>query len=588
MGLRINQNIAAMNAYRNLSVTDGQMSKSLEKLSSGFRINRAADDAAGLSISEGLRSQVSGLKVAVRNAQDGISVVQTAEGALTETTAILQRMRDLAVQAANGGSQDATAQAAAQTEFAQLQVELDRIAKTTSFGGQKLLDVGVNGSSGYKGTFQVGANNTVDEQIGVKLDQSLFSGQNAATKSSFKVDDTIGAGSTVTVAVNGTTMATVDLGTGDDTVAEQVVALNADGTFANYFEASNDNGKLKITSLETGAAGGAISVARNNAWVEGTQTAGTAEDTVIDTTGLTLANLAGSTITLSGAGGTTSSYTITAGNTASAAALATALDGAFAAEGYDVVNAAGVLTFSHSSSATMARTIVSADDGTASVNILDGAVTASSGDYIVLDDAVAAGNKLSITTGTSTAVEVTLGANDDLVAEQAAALNADATFAESYLASVSGGKLKIESLIGQGTVEGVVVHQSTQDDVTTGTVAMGSATGFDSDGLGLTSSTVKLDTTANAQSAINLLDNAIKNISTARATMGAFQNRFEHTINNLNVAVENLSASESRIRDTDMASEMVAFTRAQILANAGTAMLAQANQAPQSVLQLLR
>ena len=140
MGLRINNNIAAQNAYRNLSVTDSQMSKSLEKLSSGFRINRAADDAAGLSISEGLRSQIGGLKVAVRNAQDGISVVQTAEGALTETHSILQRMRDLSVQASSTGSQDTDARTAAQTEFTQLNAELDRIATTTAFGGQKLLD----------------------------------------------------------------------------------------------------------------------------------------------------------------------------------------------------------------------------------------------------------------------------------------------------------------------------------------------------------------------------------------------------------------------------------------------------------------
>jgi len=117
MGLRINQNIAAMNAYRNLSVTDGQMAKSLEKLSSGFRINRAADDAAGLSISEGLRAQVGGLKVAVRNAQDGISVVQTAEGAMNEVHSILGRMRDLAVQASSSGSQDTNARTAAQTEL---------------------------------------------------------------------------------------------------------------------------------------------------------------------------------------------------------------------------------------------------------------------------------------------------------------------------------------------------------------------------------------------------------------------------------------------------------------------------------------
>ena len=131
MGLRVNNNIAALNAYRNLSATDNQMSKSLEKLSSGFRINRAADDAAGLAISEGLRSQIGGLKVAVRNTQDGISVVQTAEGALTETHSILQRMRDLSVQASNSGSLSAAAKGNIQSEVVQLKAELDRIATTT-------------------------------------------------------------------------------------------------------------------------------------------------------------------------------------------------------------------------------------------------------------------------------------------------------------------------------------------------------------------------------------------------------------------------------------------------------------------------
>src|SRR5204863_3735298 len=129
MSLRINSNIAAMNAYRNLSSTDKQMKSSLEKLSSGLRINRAADDAAGLSISQGLQSQIGGLTVAVRNAQDGINVVQTADGALGESEAILQRMHDLSVQAANGGSQDASAQGAANTEFQQLNKELDRISQ---------------------------------------------------------------------------------------------------------------------------------------------------------------------------------------------------------------------------------------------------------------------------------------------------------------------------------------------------------------------------------------------------------------------------------------------------------------------------
>lgn len=163
MGLRINQNIAAMNAYRNLTVSENQLSKSLEKLSSGFRINRAADDAAGLVVSEGLRSQVRGLGVAVRNAQDGISVVQTAEGALTETTAILQRMRDLTLQAQNEGASDADAEAAAQEEVDQLLAELDRIADTTRFGSTKLLDGNYTDKD-----FQVGANTgeTITVSIG--------------------------------------------------------------------------------------------------------------------------------------------------------------------------------------------------------------------------------------------------------------------------------------------------------------------------------------------------------------------------------------------------------------------------------------
>src|SRR5689334_22067252 len=153
MGLSVNTNIAAMNAYRNLSATNDSMSKSLERLSSGYRINRAADDAAGLAISEGLRSQIGGLTQAVRNTQDGTSVVQTAEGALNETTSILQRMRDLSVQASNDGSLNDDAKASIQKEIGQLKEELSRIADTTTFNGTKLLDGTFTGKA-----FQVGAN----------------------------------------------------------------------------------------------------------------------------------------------------------------------------------------------------------------------------------------------------------------------------------------------------------------------------------------------------------------------------------------------------------------------------------------------
>ncbi|PPK66470.1 flagellin [Actinokineospora auranticolor] len=390
MSLRINSNIAAMNAYRNLSVNDKQMSSSLEKLSSGLRINRAADDAAGLSIAQGLQAQIGGLKVATRNAQDGVNVVQTADGALNESAEILQRMRDLSVQAANGGSQDTNAQAAAQTEFGQLQSELDRIAKTTSFGGQKLLAVGTAGGTAYTGSFQVGANNTTDDRINVALDASVF-----------------------------------------------------------------------------------------------------------------------------GAAGTKASNT---------------LSGTF-------------------SSALDTET-----------------VTASIG-----------GNGATVTLNSP--------ANLDDVVNQ---LNNNSNFSATFVATKAGADLKISSKVAQNET---ITVSSSASGLTAGTAVAGTtgstATGFDSAGLGVGTG-VSLSNTTNARNAIDAVDTAIKNLSTARAQLGAYQNRFEHTINNINVQVENLSASKSAITDTDMAQEMVKFTRSQILSQAGTAMLAQANQAPQSVLQLLR
>src|SRR5437763_15378682 len=167
MGLRINQNVEAMNAYRHLSNTNNNMSKSLEKLSSGFRINRAADDAAGLSISEKLRSQVGGVKVAMQNAQDGISMLQTAEGALNETTSILQRVRDLAVQASNG-TMDTNSKAAAQDEVKASLAEIDRIASATKYGTLSLLNSGAVGAT-QSFTFQVGNSSNSYDQISVTV-----------------------------------------------------------------------------------------------------------------------------------------------------------------------------------------------------------------------------------------------------------------------------------------------------------------------------------------------------------------------------------------------------------------------------------
>ena len=394
MGLRINQNIAAQNAYRNLSVTDGQMAKSLEKLSSGFRINRAADDAAGLSISEGLRAQVGGLKVAVRNAQDGISVVQTAEGAMNEVHGILQRMRDLSVQAASTGSQDVNARTAAQTELTQLNQELDRIGSTTKFGSQSLL----NGES-------------------AKVTGAVVGGS-----------VTVAAADTFTIA----------------------------GTFGGVVVAATD---VDVADATYNSAGDYQAALQN----------------ALDAT-------------LTGAGATAGSV----------------------------------------------RASVTDEGGGVWKVELSSAQVGNGGTFTIADDGTP-GLAEGIVAGASSAQANTLSSVFQIGA------NAGETLSVAF-------------------------------------------EGISSAILGTTG----LDLVNSASAAITSIDAAIGTVSTSRANLGAVQNRLEHTIANLSVAAENLAASESRIRDTDMAEEMVEFTRAQILTQAGTAMLAQANQAPQSILSLLR
>jgi flagellin len=434
MGLRINQNIAATNAYRNLSVTDSQMQKSLEKLSSGFRINRAADDAAGLSISEGLRAQVGGLKVAVRNAQDGISVVQTAEGALTEVHSILQRMRDLSVQASNDGSQDGVARKAAQTEFDQLNQELDRIGSTTSFGKAHLLDgtYGLQGAKAAAGSQVTLSTAAVGSNIHIMLGSTESDGS-AGTVTGYAVDvATLSAGA-LTDDTAGATKLQESLQTAID------ANTNLKGKVEVSVQYDSWTGKASVSFHRTGATG--------------------AHDSI---------------------------------------QLSSDVDGAGA-------NSLGSLGY------TVTNTTADVDD--------DGDGT---------DEGFAAS---TVKDPTGSAATFQVGANN--------------TAADKITVSIS----KVDSTA-----------------LNTGTV----------------------DLVNDAASALDTIDAAISQVSTTRSNLGAFQNRFEHAINNLSVAVENLSASESRIRDTDMAAEMVSFTRAQILSQAGTAMLAQANQAPQSVLQLLR
>ena len=403
MGLRINQNTAAANAYRNLNVSDGQMAKSLEKLSSGFRINRAADDAAGLSISEGMRSQIGGLKVAVRNAQDGISVVQTAEGALTEVHSLLQRARDLSVQSANTGGNDLAARTAASTEVDQIVKEVNRISASTAFGGKNLLD----GSQAAGFTFQVGSGTAATDQVNVNISSMSAAG-------------------------------------------------------------------LGLTGVAATAAAGTL----------------------------------GGTVTIGGASTVSVTY-----NTGAGANISTSFG--VAAGSYDTTTAAG---------------------------------------------------RDSLQTALTAGIQAA-GLSGDLKAE---------------LVGAGGSAFQVKlSTNGTGGTSSISVTGGTNIGVGGLNLTGGTQTGS---GAGSVVSAVQAGNT----SAIATLDTAISQVSTQRAQLGAVQNRFEHTIANLNVTVENLSASESRIRDTDMAMEMTAYSRTQILTQAGTAMLAQANQSQQGVLQLLR
>ncbi|MDR7438849.1 MAG: flagellin [Armatimonadota bacterium] len=390
MGLRINQNIAALNAHRNLVATDNALSKSLERLSSGFRINRAADDAAGLAISEKLRAQVRGLAQAIRNAQDGISMIQTAEGALNEVHAMLQRMRELALQAANDTLSAEDRQAINQ-EIQQLRAEIDNVSGRTTFNGKKLLD-----------------------------------------------------GSLVTSL---------------DTSSELRDNLAVTGGGESAF----------VTKVDVSAA------------------------------------RPGTTYTLTGSG---TSLTLTRA------------DGAAQTITVGPISAGGsqVLDFSQLG----VKITVASSGGITGANLVT-ALTATANDTI------------TTATGSGSAnFQVGPAAGDSI--------------------SVSFAKVDVAAL---GLTAALDNFNSSQ-------------------------------TVTNAQALVTAVDSAVNTVSTQRGKYGAAQNRLEHTVASLGVAQENMSAAESRIRDADMAQEMVVFTRNQILLQAGTAMLAQANAAPQVVLQLLR
>ncbi|OMD41433.1 flagellin [Paenibacillus odorifer] len=408
----INHNIAALNTHRQLGANTAATSKNIEKLSSGLRINRAGDDAAGLAISEKMRGQIRGLDMAAKNSQDGISLIQTAEGALNETHSILQRMRELSVQSATDTNTNSD-RSELQEEMNQLVKEIDRISTTTEFNTQKLL----NGS--FKGTFQIGANQ------GQTIDLSVAAMGSAA------------------------------------------LALTASSTVES---------------------------------------------------GVTSAGFA---------------------------------DGTYTVDGTDVKDASGTKI------GTIAGDTVKDAAGTVQITFTKG--TPADGSTIVIKN-----NQAELRQGLSAAGSQLSSGNYEI---QGTNVIRDGQIVGKF----AGGNIT--------ELDGKAVTIANTDLGLKGALAAGSK---------FTINSADISTREKAQGTITSVNNAIELVSKERSKLGAVQNRLEHTINNLGTSSENLTAAESRIRDVDMAKEMMEQTKNNILAQAAQAMLAQANQQPQGVLQLLR
>ena len=485
MAATINTNVASLTAQRNLGMSQASLNTSIQRLSSGLRINSAKDDAAGLAISERFTSQIRGLNQAVRNANDGISLAQTAEGALKASGDILQRVRELGVQSANA-TNSAGDRKAIQAEVGQLLSELDRISTTTEFNGQKLLD----GSFG-SATFQVGANanQTITATTG-NFRTTSYGAQLNATKLVEAAATATSLAGTVVIAGLQTKTATL---TATDTAATAAAAINALADATGVTASARNVSELKF------AATGAISLA-----VKGDNT--TAANVTFNVTGNTAAGLAEAVKALN-----------------------------------DVASQTGV---------------------TAKLN--------AATDGIVLTNE--AGSDINLANN-SAAAGITL-----------AALNAEGTLAGGSGAPVFGAATAAAaaaSVISRGTLE----FNSDKGYSLTGTSALAPTTAAAS----LKAvNTIDVSTVEGSAKALKIIDAALSSVNGQRASFGALQSRFETTVNNLQSTSENMSASRGRIQDADFAAETANLSRAQILQQAGTAMVAQANQLPQGVLALLR
>ena len=497
----VQHNLTAMNSNRMLGVTTSQQAKSTEKLSSGYKINRAADDAAGLSISEKMRKQIRGLTQASANAQDGISTVQTAEGALTEVHDMLQRMNELAVKSANGTNSESDRDAI-QAEIDQLSTEIDRVAETTKFnetyllkGDKSLANEHSFSYMKFKDAQDADAEFNTDKATGITLTYGAGDDAIDSEELQNEVNDLLKALRDQGVSVTFTSSNpaggagqsdSYNLTLNGDAASKYTVV--ADDAEAGKFHIEDSKGKSLLKLTADGAT---------------TPTVDAGKDDVVQS-----AKIIATSITAAESKASTAKYYDKDGNAISA----NALNKYFSA--------------------------TTADDGTTSVS--------NRADAPDLYDAV--GNKLDA--ARVTAAKDNVSAINDVTHSLALTLHVGA------------------------------------DATTNNQITMNIAT-MSAKGLGINGIKVDGNNDSNALDAIETIKEAISKVSSQRSDLGAIQNRLEHTINNLDNVVENTTSAESQIRDTDMATEMVKYSNNNILAQAGTSMLAQANQSNQSVLSLL-
>ena len=538
----VQHNMQAMNANRMLNVTTSTQSKATEKLSSGYKINRAADDAAGLTISEKMRKQIKGLDRASTNAEDGVSSVQTAEGALTEVHSMLQRMNELAVQASNGTNSESD-RSAIQDEISQLTTEIDRVSETTKFNETYLLKGDANGGT-TQNTIKAHDAGLAGKLTGVGTGSATFTANALAN------------GSKVTIAGKEYTI---------DTAAATNPSIEG------------------LTDAEAQAFG-----------KKEVDQAGTKAKTELETTGWK----AGDSIKVNG-------KTYNQAANADLDALVTSLNNDFATAGIEFTAKKNGTKLVIEANEAGAQAAVKIEAATVNGAAITGGVAGTAGtddtykytQYTTADDLktdLAAGNDIylgnldtKVDTSLSDKINVAdayklmakeletasnIGADDDKKAS--VTNNHDGTF------TITEGKAEVSAKLSFSLHVGADADMTNKINVDIDSMSAA--------GLGIKGLNVKDTTGMAATYAIDAIADAVAKVSEQRSALGAVQNRLEHTIANVDNVVENTTSAESRIRDTDMAETMVEYSKNNILAQAGQSMLAQANQANQGVLSLLQ